>query len=127
MSENPFPPQLRQFIVRYIHSVEQLEILCLLIADPSRSWTPAEVFRNIQSSERSVAACLARFCDQGLLVSETGPSYRFAPSSPGLAQTACDLAKAYHERRVSVIEAIYKKPADSIQDFLDAFKFRKDK
>jgi hypothetical protein len=107
--------------------VEQLEILCLLIANPAKSWTPAEVFRKIQSSERSVSGCLAYFCDQGLLVSETESTYRFSPKSPELGQTGSDLARAYHERRVSVIEAIYKRPADSIQDFSDAFKFRKDK
>jgi DNA-binding IclR family transcriptional regulator len=116
---------LQRFIATYVASVEQLEILCLLNQDPKRSWSVPEVFREIQSSERSVAECLELFRGCGLLARQDG-GYRFAPASPALGDTMARLCQAYHERRVSIVEMIYRRPSDTLQDFIDAFKLRKD-
>lgn len=114
-------------MAQHVRSVEQVEILCLVSGDPARSWTAAEVFRRIQSSEKSVAESFAAFCKSELLISETGGVYRFAPKLPELARTVAELATAYRERRVKVIETIYGKPSDPLQDFADAFRLRKEK
>ena len=127
MSVGPISPELRQFIGKYVRSVEQVEVLRLLSAPPIRNWTVSEVFRQIQSSEKSITECLEDFLKVQLLVSESAGAYRFAPQDPALASAVAELSAAYHERRVSVIELIYAKPSDTLQDFSDAFRFRKDK
>jgi hypothetical protein len=53
--------------------------------------------------------------------------YRYAPTQPALAESVRQLALLYGERRVSVIEQIYAKPADPLQSFADAFRIRKER
>jgi len=58
---------LRSFISRYIGSVEQLEILCLLASEPFKRWTVEEVFRLIQSNQESVEERLKTLVAAGFL------------------------------------------------------------
>lgn len=125
-ASTPIPEALQQFITRYVASVERVEILCIFAANPAKTYTVPEVQRIIQSSERSIADCLDNFRLNGLLAEQTGGSYRLVPKTNELAQLISDLATAYRERRVAVIEVIYGRRADAIQDFADAFKLRKD-
>lgn len=127
MPADPLGSELRQFISRYVRSVEQIEILCLVSESPAKNWTVAEVFRTIQSSEQSVVANLDTFVKEGFLSSEGQGVFRYLPRTPELGKCLAELVRAYHERRVTIVEAIYKKPADGIQDFADAFKLRKEK
>ena len=127
MSVGPISPELRQFITKYVRSVEQVEVLRLLSAPPIRVWTVGEVFRQIKSSEKSITECLEDYLKAQLLVCESAGTYRFAPKDPALAGAVAELSAAYRERRVSVIELIYARPSDTLQDFSDAFRFRKEK
>src|ERR1043166_4426279 len=110
MSGDSCPPPLRDEL-----------FLCFVVEKPGKWWTSAEVFRQVQSSEKSVLDCLETFQSAGLL--EVGPDgYRFFQNKNERTGTATTLARTYRERRVSVIECIYKKPPDPIQDFADAFR-----
>ncbi|HEV2209819.1 MAG TPA: hypothetical protein VG167_13655 [Verrucomicrobiae bacterium] len=113
-------------MARFIHSVEQVEMLCLFQKQPAKIWTVAEVFRIIQSSEKSVSQCLETFARAGLLVARTNGTYEFTPNTPELAQAVAELAAAYRERRVAVVEAIYGQPTDAVKDFANAFRLRKE-
>ena len=126
MSVESIPADVSRLITAYISSVEQLELLCLLGEKAHRSWTAAQVLQIIQSSEKSIAECLERYRRAGLLQAEHDGSFRFLPTDSSLAQTVAALVKTYRERRVSVIEYIYNKAADPIQDFADAFRLRKE-
>lgn len=127
MPTGSLTPGLRQFIAQHVRTVEQVEILCLLSSSQGKSWSVAEVFRAIQSSEKSVGDCLEGFRKNDLLTSEPDRRYRVAPKTEQLAKLVSELATAYRERRVAVVEAIYGKPSDTIQDFANAFKLRKEK
>lgn len=127
MAAESIPPDIKRFIGGYISSVEQLEVLRLFGENPDRSWTPAEVLQIIQSSEKSIADCLEHFRAAGILSAQPEHRFRFASNDPNLTQTVEMLVKTYRERRVSVIECIYTKPAGPIQDFADAFRLRKGK
>ncbi|MGH7972641.1 MAG: hypothetical protein ACREIC_28340 [Limisphaerales bacterium] len=74
-----------------------------------------------------MARCLESFRKSELLICRNPGSYEFAAGNAELGGTIHALAKAYRERRVTVIEAIYQRPGDPIQDFANAFKLRKDK
>jgi hypothetical protein len=127
VAANSISPELRKFIAEHIPSVEYLEVLCLLQEDTVKSWSVGEVLHRVQSSEKSVAQCLEQFQAAGLVTAEAGGRHRFSPSGKELAETAAALVKTYRERRVRVIESIYAKPSDPIQDFADAFRLRKEK
>jgi hypothetical protein len=126
-SDHPIPAELRQFIAEHVHSIEQLEILILLGENSTKAWSVSEVFRQIQSSEKSVLNCLEEFRRAGLANSNGAGLYNFLARDGPLAGTVPALAKAYRERRVSIIECIYEKPRNPIQNFADAFRLRKEK
>jgi DNA-binding IclR family transcriptional regulator len=127
MAQSGLAPELLRFIARYISSIERLEILSLFYAEPAKSFQVAEVVRKVQSSERSVKDCLQWFLEHGFLGQPEEGAYKFSPGTNELAEGTAALAKAYREKRVSIVEAIYSQPSSTIQDFADAFKLRKDK
>jgi hypothetical protein len=125
---DPFPEDMRRFVVENIDSVEQLEVLLLLRADPAREWDAAAVSQALCTSLESVTKRLAGLRAQGLLAGsgEAGGRYRYGPSTAEQNHLVGALAEAYRERRVAVITLIYSKPADPVQAFADAFKLRKE-
>ena len=106
--------------------MEQLEVLLLLSSQPDRDWSPEAVFAAIQSSHASVTHRLQNFLEEGLLIQPGPMTFRYSPKTAALAEAVRGLAAIYKEKRVKVIELIYRKPVDDVQSFADAFKFRKD-
>ena len=125
--ENTISEQLRGFIARHVHSIGQLEILCLLVKDPAKTWNVDELFRVLQSNRHSIEENLRVLAAEGLLLSAPASSYRFSADNPEQARIVADLAAVYRERPVRIVELIYSPPAGPIQSFADAFKLRKDK
>jgi hypothetical protein len=121
VSKNPIPHQLQQFIAEHVDSLEHMEILCLLSGRPEKSWQVAEVFREVQSSEKSVADCLRKFANRKLVIEANG-AYRLSPEKHALVS---ELAASYRERRVTIIELIYKPPTAPIEDFAEAFRLKR--
>jgi hypothetical protein len=127
VSEAGFPNEIVEFISEHITSMEQLEVLLLLSSHPERDWTGEAVFSQIQSSPASVTQRLQEFRDKGFFIQPSDHVFRYSPKTQSLANTVRALASAYKEKRVKVIELIYRKPVDAVQSFADAFKLRKDK
>jgi hypothetical protein len=127
VATNSISRELSRFIAQYIHSVEQLEILCLVSSNVDKSWTAGEVLHEIQSAEQSVSSCLTAFKNEGLLKVTPEGAFRFSAGSPGLVDLVKDLARTYRERHVTIIEMIYAKPSDPLQDVAEAFRFKKEK
>ncbi|HVV73631.1 MAG TPA: hypothetical protein VHI52_19330 [Verrucomicrobiae bacterium] len=107
MAEGVLPPTLAEFVARFVHTVEQLEILCLLSAPPLAKWSVKGVFARIQSSEKSIEHSLQQFVEAGLVQHEADGSYRFSPRDSKLLPLMAALRNAYQQRPVSVIQAIY--------------------
>jgi hypothetical protein len=120
---------VRQFLKEHIRSLEQLEILLLLQKDAQREWSPAEVYRVVRSSERSVTETLETLGRQGLLRKTELPAeskFQFSPSTDLLRTTIGNLADLYSERRVRIVEAIYSERISPMDEFAKAFRLRKD-
>ncbi len=73
---------LKIFISSYIGSVGQLEVLLLVVSDPKRRWTDAQISRQLDISVGFATSRLLSLCVKGLLVAdEQWPrSYAYAPS-----------------------------------------------
>jgi predicted transcriptional regulator len=119
------PDAVLSFVDRHIESLEHLEIL-LLLAAQDRSWSAAEIFQKIQSSQASVDQRLQSLVTAGLLARDETGRFRFSPKDEATRNLVKDLADAYRTRRVRIIEAIYTRKTDAVQSFANAFKFRKD-
>ena len=130
MPDQNIAPEIREFLRRYIRTVEQLEILLLLRQERQREWTVPEVFAKVRTSEQSVALRLAQFAEDGLLIAGSGvpATYRFSPKNPSLDDVVGRAGTAFQTRRVQVLEIIFgaeePAPTDPVQSFADAFRFR---
>jgi hypothetical protein len=125
--ENGFDVDVRALILEKIDSIEHIEILLYLAANPDVPTTADAVAQKLRISADSAALRLADLAQKGLArASDTPPAYVFHPESERLAAAVAKLQAAYRERRVSVINLIFSKPLAKIQVFADAFKIRKD-
>ncbi len=116
--------EITEFIVRYVDSIELLEVLGLLHGEPERSWTIDELDAVIRSTATSIESRLRRLIDLHFVTSTTQQSFRYAPPDERTLSLADALVLAYRTRRVEVTELIYTKPMKEIVSFSSAFKLR---
>lgn len=121
MSPSGLPLEVERFVARFIRSVEMLEIL-LLIRRERRAWSAELVARELRIDARSAATRLASLVGAGLARAEGS---EFTYEANAAAERDVDaLARAYAERRVSVITFIVSQPTDGLRSFADAFRLR---
>jgi hypothetical protein len=127
LSNDRITPGVRAFVRDHIRSLEQLEILLLLLKDETRSWSAEAAARELRTTTASAAARLEEMASRNLLDVRIAEQifYRYAPVSPALDAAAKETARAYKERPVAVTTAIYSQPEDEIRAFADAFRIRK--
>jgi predicted transcriptional regulator len=122
MSADGLSSQVRDFVIRHITSVEQLELLLLLASDPSKGWTIHQLVKEISSSQESVSQRLKQLAEDRFLT-KAGEIFRFAPAAPEKVAVISELANAYRLYRVRITELIYSR-AGVLKTFSDAFKLR---
>jgi DNA-binding IclR family transcriptional regulator len=110
------------FVREHISSVWALELLLILLRGNARAWTVAQLVTELRGSPSLVVDNLARFERSGLVVRAEGDGWRFAPANALMATLVEDLAAAYRERPVSIINIIAR--PDPIQGLADAFKLK---
>jgi len=124
MVDDGIPADLRDFIVRSIDSVGQLEALLLLRADPDKTWDVAHLAQRLYVNEAEAALILAHLAEQGFVVA-TGGSSRYDPENT--QNLLIDrLAEAYARQLIPITNLIHAKPR-GIRAFADAFKIKRDK
>ena len=130
--QDEIPPDVRAFIAEYLDSVVQLETLLMLHGAPGQEWEAEDVARDLRIDRTWADGQLVGLCEQGLAACSDareggGRRYRYAPASAEVRAAVDGLARAYAERRVTVISLIFAKPADNLRAFSDAFRIRRDK
>ena len=129
MADDALPPHVRRLILDDIESVGQLELLLLLHKDPSKEWRAGPAARELHTDPGWALSQLELLASREILQTTGGPDpgFRFRPSTPELENAVNGLARAYAERRVSIVNMIGSKPDSRIQIFADAFRIRKDR
>jgi hypothetical protein len=129
VSERGIDPEIRNFLVDYIDSVLELELLLLLRAEPARTWTAGALAKELKIDPAFAAQQLAHFHHRKLVArtEEPDPAYRYAPHAAQLDATVASVAAAYATHRVTIIGLIFSKPTSNLKSFADAFRIRKDK
>jgi hypothetical protein len=118
--------EIRNFISRYIDSVEQLEILLLLRNAGDKQWTAAEINDRLQSNLSSIQSRLKGLCDLKFIMCTQNVFQYQKTKDPDMERILDKLAHVYKEKRNRIIEIIFSKPQDKLRDFSDAFRIRKD-
>ena len=128
MADELLPQDIRLFIARHLSSVEHLEILRLLASQPRKGWTVEAIYGVVLSSRTSVEAGLEKLASGGLVQKSGEDPATYGIANPGAADSRLldELISHYRESPVRVIAAIYQPPADPIQGFADAFRFKRE-
>jgi hypothetical protein len=129
LSNDEIAQDVRKFLHDHIESVVQLEVLLLLHANPAADFAAADVARELRIDGAYADAQLVNLTVRGMLRPIGAAAYRYAPGTPELDASIAGLARAYADRRVSVIGLVYSKPppTDPVRSFADAFRLRKEK
>lgn len=120
--------ELRAFLKGRLTSADQIEIVLLLLGDPSRSWTASEVSQALGKTPEATAMRLFLLASQGLIVFEPSgvPRYRYGAADETAGRLLQELAAHYAASRAEVLRAIdVRTEADPVQSFADAFKLKK--
>jgi hypothetical protein len=127
MTGAPIPDPVAQFIVDKIDSVAQLEALLLLRNNPERQWSVRDLAARLYIEERPTAELLSRLSARGFIAAiGENPVYRYQPNSSETRQILDKVAETYSKHLLPVTNLIHSKAKSRIQEFADAFKFRKD-
>ena len=124
MSGLPVP--LRNLIATSIDSIEGLEILLLLRRSQHAYWATRAIAEQLGIAPEIVGTKLDALRRAGLVsVGEETGAFRYAPRNEDLAAAIGDLARAYNERRASVVNTIFSANLERLRAFSDAFKVTK--
>lgn len=126
MSREPIPEPIRRFILACISSVPYLEAMLLLRTEPDRLWDSRQVAARIYAEEGVIQKILTDLAENGVLVATATHLYRYEPTSAELRQTIDRLADVYAKNLVEVTDLIHSNTGKKVQQFADAFKWRKD-
>lgn len=128
MADTELPGEVRHLIARHVTTMEQVEVLLLVMRAPERSLTLDELRTELRLQPPAPApTTLTSLQDAGLVEREAThpPRYRYAPANDALRRAVQLLAVAYNERPVTLIRLIYERP-NPVQSFADAFRIRSD-
>jgi hypothetical protein len=128
MDSNFIPDDVAEFIIEKIDSVAHMEALLLLRRNPKERWSIPALSERLYASKNQAAELLARLCSQGIAATDAADRslYQYRPSSPDLRQMLDRVADVYEKHLVPVTNLIHSRPRVRVQEFADAFKFRKD-
>lgn len=125
MANEDLPDEVSRFIISFIDSVEQLNVLLLLYRDPSREWSAAEITSELRSTEGSIGRRLEDLYSRQVL--DVPKAFRHTYTvREDLRGAVAQLEVAYRERPLRIIELIYSQPPMALRVFADAFRIRKD-
>lgn len=124
MGQRGFSDEFRAFVFKYITSVEQIEVMLILYAENSRSWTADEISAILRTNKHSIASRLKALKRFGFAMGDDASGYRYAANGT-LSEMVKKLQAEYATRRFSVIELVFSRP-DGAQSFADAFRLRED-
>ena len=126
---DPLSPEVRRFINKHLHGFSQLELLLHLRDNPNQAVTPETAARELRLADEQAAGLLHDLHARGLLTtddSEGQTRYRYEPSTRELARQVEALAKLYPTYRHRIVQLIFSKPPESVTNFSQAFRLRKD-
>ena len=124
----PVPQEVRDLLARHLATMEHVEVLLTLAGDEGRDWKAGEIATVSHTSVASVTARLEELVAGGFasrVRSTDGDAYRYSPRTPEMRRAVSSLEEMYRTKPVTLIKAIYERPASAVQSFADAFRFRK--
>ena len=124
-----FPEALRAFIQDNVPNIDAAELVLLLARNAQRSWHVDELVAALHPTQVTPSALrkyLARFESLGLVEQTADNRLRYREPAGELGEAVEALAKAYNERPVTLVRAIYALRDARLRSLADAFRLKKD-
>ena len=124
----PLPQDVRDLLTRHLATMEHVEVLLALAGDEARTWHSGDIAAVTHTPAPSVTARLEELVAGGFAspVASAGKNgYRYSPRTTEMRNAVSALEEMYRTKPVTLIKAIYDRPASAVQSFADAFRFRK--
>jgi Mn-dependent DtxR family transcriptional regulator len=100
-------PAANRFIRCHVRSVWDIELLLLLLRDPSRFWTPGELVHELRASAPLVTTSLMALIRAGCVMAEEWERYRYRAAGPELEAQVQAVREAYANFPVAVTQLIW--------------------
>jgi len=124
-SDSDLPGEVVALIHRSLPSMVHIEMLLLLHRTAPRAWTAEQAAMELRSSPELVVATIADLLAARLAEPEPGSTLVRLRAEDDLTMAAVVALKEVYDRRpVTLIKALYRRPAASVQAFADAFRLR---
>jgi len=125
VASDQFPPELKAFVARHLHSTAELEVLLLLHRSRSEVWTPERAAEALRMPVPWTAEQLVKMQEAGLAAPE-GAGFRYQSDGPS-ARTVDQLATAYRDRKTRVVSLLYSSGSggSDAESFADAFRLKR--
>lgn len=127
MAANKLPKDIREFVARFLPSVEHLETFITLQRNTTRSWSPSDIAAELRIQESTAADVLEDLATNNFLDVKISNEilYRFNPATAPLEEAAARCAELYLRERIAMINAVTAEPLGPMRDFADAFRITK--
>lgn len=117
--------KVRELIARHLDSLESVEILLLLRRSPQTYWGAPAIAEQLGIAPEITRARLEALRSGGMItVGEQTGAFRYAPPDDSTKAAVDDLAAAYANRRVSVVNAIYSANLERLRAFSNSFRVK---
>jgi predicted transcriptional regulator len=123
------PKSVQQFIVKFIHSISELEVLLLLRDRASQHLTAEDIGKALLMHRPAIEPRLESLRASNLITVQESAGiryYQYAPQTSDLKQATEEVAQWYSTHPVAITTLIFSKPIDKMRVFADSFRLRKE-
>ena len=128
MPQQELSPQVLTFLAEQVGSLETFQLLIKILQSPDRWWDAGTAARELGIAERDAGRALDSLAKRNLLDIRISDDlrYQFRPGTEELREAAYACADAFRRKPVLVLQAITGAKRQSLRDFADAFRIRRD-
>ena len=123
MSSDVLPAALRSLILHHMATMDHVAVLVALRASPQLAQSVGTMVSQTRLAATVVEPVLRDLVSSDLIRQE-GDTYRYAPPEE-LKDALDELAEMYRTKPVTLVRALYDRPARAVTSFADAFRVRK--
>ena len=129
-------PTLGRFLRDYVSGYEELEALLVLANEPERDWSVSAIADSLNLPTDITRVALERLVSVGGLIeaaqSASRKTFKFSPERAELRERVGELARAYREQRMDVVQAMTTNAVERARStaaryLADAFLFERRK
>ena len=109
MTSNDIPENIRSFLSEYIDSVEQLNVLFLMLKAPAHKWSITLIAQELRSTDHSIERRLNDLYDRKILIRDPKQPdlHCLSLHSKDMLVTLKELRDLFDQRSYRIVELIY--------------------